>query len=245
VPHPEADGDDFDTAVSQAVAAYERRDLEAALSHFIHAYTLQEDPALLFNIGLIADQVGQFDTATDYLGRYVRSPGADLDARDEALRRLEQIRKLQALDTPQQSAPQRPPQEDEVSLIDLRPSPPPEELPPAPLAPAPPAPERPLWAPLAVLGGGALILGGGSLMAVLASQQHDAFRDANTLAKRREAADLGANYALAADLLFVSGGLVTAGGIAYLVYTLVATSDDSLGLAPTLAPGRLGLTLSF
>lgn len=108
----------------------------------------------------------------------------------------------------------------------------------------------PSAAPFIVMGIGVAALAAGIGLGVAsldAESEYEAF-DPRTAA---EALDADAVYqrwetfAITADVLFAVGGLAAAGGLAWLLVELLAPSGESTtAVAPVLAPGLAGLTVS-
>lgn len=209
---------EFDQLVLAGAEAYEERDYARALDLFEQAYALEPVPDLLYNMGIIADRMGDFDRSLGYLNRFVVSPDIDLDARRDALSRIEQLQQLKALQEPGKPDPVVEPRpEPEVRLPDPRP-----ELPPEP-------PRGPNYlGPGILMGVGLVTLAGGGITGGLALAEHSNFEDATDLDKRRDAADTGKALALASDILLPTGAALTVAGIIWLAVEATSDSDGAV-----------------
>jgi len=94
---PTGETTEFDAYVAAAAEAFQAKNYADALLNFQRAYELDPDPAILFNLGVIADKMGDYELAFTYFNDFVMLPDVDVDDREKALTRLEQVRKLRDL----------------------------------------------------------------------------------------------------------------------------------------------------
>lgn len=223
---------EFDGYVAAASEAFGAKDYPEALLNFQKAYELDPDPAILFNLGVIADKMGDYELAYTYFNDFVMLPDVKVEDREKALTRLEQVRKLRDL----QAEKDKPKKEEKVE----------EKVTPPPVQAAP---EKSYLGAAILTGLGVAVLGGGGAMALLASSAHNDFTDATTLAERRSAADSGETNALVADILFGGGAALTAGGVIWLILVATDNGGDSQAVVfvPSVGAGSasFNMTLRF
>lgn len=82
----------FRTLVSRAQAQYKKGNYDAALSDFETAYEFKSTPALLYNMGLVAEKAGKLQRASDYYRDFVLSSDVKLATRKRVAKRLKVIR---------------------------------------------------------------------------------------------------------------------------------------------------------
>ena len=258
-PEGGAEGEENVQALIEAGAtAFSEKRYEEALALFERAYALDDDPAYLFNLGLIADRMGDYEEAIRYLNLYVTSPDIDLDTREEALKRLEQVKKLQALKDPNDTNPKDtdpkdtdPKDTDSKDGGETDPSKDPNGT-KAEDGSTPNTEAPSLVGPITVSSVGAALLLGGGAMGVLATMKHGEFEDASSLQERRDAADAGETFALVGDVLFIAGGATAAAGIVWLIIELTseapasaANAQSNVHLVPIINEEQRGLGLGF
>ncbi len=92
---------EFDKLVKAGAKAYDNGDLTVAEESFRKAYEITPDSSLLYNIGRVCEDRADYNCAIDSYRRYIGSSGADADAKEDALARIETCNKyLSVLGTP-------------------------------------------------------------------------------------------------------------------------------------------------
>lgn len=84
---------EFDKLVSTGAKAYDNGDLTLAEESFRKAYELTPDSSLLYNIGRVCEDRADYNCAIDSYRKYIGSSGADADAKEDALARIETCNK--------------------------------------------------------------------------------------------------------------------------------------------------------
>jgi len=243
-------GPSFNDLVMAGAEAYEDKKYPEALELFQQAYEIKQVPDLLFNMGIIADSLGETDLALKYLNEFVVAPDIDIGAREEALARIDQLEQVKRLkeggdeDATDKTAATS---KDETDAQDETDDEKKDEL--VDVAPPPPEPEEPsLAGPITLIAiGGAALIGGG-VTAGLALSEHNAMEDATTLSARRDASDTGETLALVSDVLFGAGGGIAAAGFIWLAVELATTPSETgdVSVAPSIGrDGRAAVQLSF
>lgn len=242
-PQP-AEGDDQDARARELFlegeAHYAAGRYELAAERYLEAYELSQRPELLFNVGNAYERLGDYARAAHYLGQYVASPRA----RDVVSVR-ERIRRLEAAAAEEQRRAQE--QQQPVAA--------PES---AVAAPATPRPRprhddgRRTRATWWLIGSGVSAAGalGMGLLAINAGSNAER-RCADTgrpvcLDSASSALAQETAFAISGDVLAVAA-VVTAGVGIYLLFQDdgdEARPATATRLAPTLAPGGLGVSLS-
>jgi len=229
---PTGETTEFDAYVAAAAEAFQAKNYADALLNFQRAYELDPDPAILFNLGVIADKMGDYELAFTYFNDFVMLPDVDVDDREKALTRLEQVRKLRDLQAEKDKPKKEEKTEDKT-----------EEKTVAP--PIQVASEKSYLGAGLLTGLGVAVLGGGAAMAVLASSAHTDFTNATTLEARRSAADSGETDALLADLLFGGGAALTVAGIIWLVVIASDNATETVVFVPEIGADSLGLNMAL
>lgn len=248
--HPEtttaAEGPD---ALSDAaVAAFKAREYDKAVDLFQQAYALDPQPNYLFNIGRVYEEKGDLEKAVANYQEFVKQPGVDLEARENATARLKVLRQTLA-ELREDAEPEAKP---DATPIDPGPSPAEEA------AAAKKRKMRIAGYSLLGVGGGALVIGavfGGLALGKSNDAKDAAFVD-DKLSLRQEAK----GRAAVGDGLLITGGVLAAAGLALVLATLgkgraKAGTDTAAGrvrrglaLRPALGPtgaGRWGAALSL
>lgn len=250
---PEAAGESesFEVLIAQATEKFKDKDYAGAVALFERAYQLQKEPAILFNIGRIYEEAQNAEAAIGYYEKFIADESVELKDREKAVQRLQVLRTIVEIreKEKQKSNPQPEPKVD------------PAQPPPGPVAPptTPAQPDKQADAAkkeqqfrllrrvgYGMFGGGALLVIGGAIAGGLAKGQETAAKNAETLADREAADQLGRSRAITADALFITGGLVAAIGIVLLVVPSVkkARTDKARamrGLSPHLSPTHVGI----
>lgn len=194
--------------------AYKSGKFEDAADLLRKAYDLHPEPLLLYNLGRAQEGLGDRKGALESYERYL-AEAKQVDDRGAIERRIATLRGQ----IEQQQA-------DEQRRLDterkLREQPPP-----------PPVDDRtPLeaYGPWATIGAGGLMIGTGVVFGIRSGAKHD---DAIAAPGQRDAAELQSSaekYATIANVLFVVGGLATAGGVGWKVWQ---GKQTTVQVAPT------------
>jgi tetratricopeptide (TPR) repeat protein len=186
----------------KSVVAYREGRFQQAIQLLLEARELKPEPVLLYNLGRAYEASGKLEEAVDAYGKYLEEdPGAidrkGIEAKLATLRA--QIEEREAL--------RKPPPPARVATPAPAPEPPP--------APPPADPLRPL--PWIVMGVGALAVGTGVVLRVVAQSKHDdaAQEESQTVAQDRQ--DDAVRWARASTIAFIAGGLVALTGLVWLL----------------------------
>lgn len=110
---PETDEARAERLATEGVAAFEAGELEQALELLQASYELNSKPNLVFNIGRIYEELGEFEQAIKFYSDFIVLPGVDLETREFAVERIEVIRRVlaqhKANDDPQDTSTPPPP----------------------------------------------------------------------------------------------------------------------------------------
>ena len=213
---------------AQSVAAYREGRFDDAATLLEHAYALQPEPVLLYNLGRAREGAGADEAAADAYRRYLATEGTDATDASAARARLtvldRRIEERHALEA-------------RAADHDAR----------APVAPAPEAASQPsahevAIAPWALAGGGAAALIGGG---VLGGLVHD--RSAALSSAPSQVAAVGAHsdaevFAISADVLFGVGGLAVGIGVVWGIVELVSPSAPRAGARLRIGPSGMVVT---
>lgn len=198
-----------------------------ALAAFTEAYNLSGEPNLLYNLGVCAEETGDRDKAIAYLELYLEEVPDAADAAEIRARvdRLKADREAAAAPAPDKAP---------AASAPVAPSAP---LQAPPVAGAPPPDKAPEAAPLSreqvaayygedrageggvfwpgvALGGGGLVLLGGTITAILAYKERDSLEAACAPDCTASEVETGKNLALASDIQFGIGAAVVVTGAA-------------------------------
>ncbi|MCA9688602.1 MAG: tetratricopeptide repeat protein [Myxococcales bacterium] len=200
-----------DVYVAEAEQHYKQGDYDGAAEAFKRAYAISGDPNMLFNIGRVYEESGQFANAIEYYQKFVAQPGIEIGDRELGLARLKVMREAQAAVAPE-PAPQPV----------LEPQPQPQQQPEGPQTPPQPAAtaeDRPTKrskgevAGFALIGLGAAALAAGGIFGGLALSQSNRVDEQMTFENRKALLDSGRTNAAVADVFFIAGGVIAATGI--------------------------------
>lgn len=86
-----------DKRVSEAAAAYENGEFQKALDLFQAAYADDPQSSYLYNIGRVYESNADYPNAVDYYTRFIRTPGSDEEAREDAMTRIDKLNHMIAL----------------------------------------------------------------------------------------------------------------------------------------------------
>ncbi len=232
----------FDTLTEEASEKYSEGDYDGAIALFERAYALDPEPNILFNIGRIYEESGNYEDAIVYYERFISEPQVDLDAKQVALDRRDlakavvEIQKKDAEPKPEEKPPEEKPPEEKPPEETI-PVEPPEESPP-------PKPRNVRPIGYTLLGTGAAALIGGAVVGGLAKREETNFKTATTRDAAEAAKDRGQKLAPAADGLFIAGGILAAAGIVMLLVPLrgkKAERRERAMFVPHASPSQVGL----
>lgn len=200
----------------ESVGLYQEGRFEEAIVLLRRAYATHEEPVLLYNLGRALEGNGEYAEAVDAYERYLDTSG-EIPDRGAIERKVVTLRanladraRLGRMDevTDEQSRPATQPTDSGGGGSPV---------------------------PWIVAGGGALIVGVGAVLGVLADGAHDDALSAPSQEATREEQDRAEGLALGANLAFVVGGLVAAGGIVWGVLELGSSDEQQtrVSVGPT------------
>lgn len=233
-PPPPEGGEDVDALNARAIETFKAKRYDEAVRLFEQAYAMSPEPNYLFNIGRVYEEKGDFPSAIEHYERFIKQPGVELSSRELALERLRVLRAIVA-----ETALEQAKASDDAPAV--------REQPVVPDEPEP----RPKTPPLRVAGyvlmslGGAVLVTGAGFGGAAVRRDRE-LENLETLEERDDAITRGERNALAADILFISGGVVALTG---LVLTLISLRKGSqaparrASIAPVL--GRHGTGASI
>ena len=227
-PTATAEASDRDVArrlAKEAHQAYEAGEFERAEGLIRGAYALDPAPVLLYNLAEILDAKGDGQGARTTYRRYL-----ELVPDEPARRRIERrIQVLENLDRPGQ-----PPSDGEGAKPATAPPPSPKDVTtPAKDAPLPRVSAEPSYMPTqasavesapprvlpwVVAGAGVIGLGAGGLLGFLAQDKEKQARETQDQISAQEQLSQGEDLATAANVLYISGGVLLAGGLAWAIF---------------------------
>jgi len=196
----------------QAANKYREKDYPAAIDLFQKAYAIEPVPNLLFNIAKCYEKLEQWDPAIEYYQKFVVEPDVDKSARQSAMDRIDALKEVQAA---QKQAEREAKSTDVVKAPDQK------------AEPIEAGPDY-TWA-YVTLGTGVALIGGGAVLGVLASGEETKFNQGQTFEERKDAKDAGETYAIVADGLYVTGGIVAVVGV--LLFVTADSGSDDVGMA--------------
>lgn len=245
VPPPPAETETFESLIGQATEKFKDKDYAGSVALFERAYAVQNEPAILFNIGRIYEEAQNAEAAIGYYEKFIADESVELKDREKAVQRLQVLRTIVEIreKEKQKNDPQPKTQPDPVTQ--------PKTDTPNPEGPKndqKPAQQNKLLRPIgyAMFGTGALLLIGGAIAGGLASSQHKAAANAATLDDREAANELGRSRAITADALFATGGVVAAIGVVLLVVPAIRKARENKNranrsLTPQVSPTHVGI----
>jgi hypothetical protein len=222
-----------DDPLVSAKAAFERGKIEyaagrfeQALAEFSTAYDLTSRPALLFNLGLCAEGLGQAKKATVYYRLY-------LDQLPDAPDAQEVKAKIAALEAAPAKAPSVLPESP------LQPAPKESFLPSAYLQLKTKDRRSRTLAPALLTGTGALVLAGGIITAIAAKARYEGLEA--SCAPTCDGSDVSGvrGAAIAADVLLIVGGAAAVAGATWLIAQRMARRDHKSPVQVSLLPQAL------
>ena len=212
-----AQTEDIDDA---ARAAYEARDYDTAIELFERALEDTGDPNYLFNIGRVHEEAGRLEPAVAFYERFLDQPGVALEARAATLERVKVLRGVLEERARAKQTDEPPEEEDTTPPKDA-------DLEPTSTTNVDDIHDERRRKRLMIAGGVLTGLGGGALvagavLAGLAQRQANLLdSEAVALEDRRRRIDAADTYAIAADGLFIAGGVVAATGLALVITAAV------------------------
>lgn len=241
---PAGEAETFESLVGQATEKFKDKDYAGSVALFERAYQVQNEPAILFNIGRIYEEAQNAEAAIGYYEKFIADESVELKDREKAVQRLQVLKTIVEIrEKEKHKNDPKPPPTDTVN------QPRPDATQPAvegPKTDDKPVQPNKLLRPVgyAMFGTGALLLIGGAIAGGLASSQHKAAVAAETLDERESANSLGRSRAVAADALFATGGVVAAIGVVLLVIPAIQKAragKNRASVTPHVSPTQVGI----
>src|SRR5512134_1262829 len=180
---------------------YEAGAFEQAAQLLRDAYALYPEPILLYNLARALEGMGDTRGAVEQYEKYLAT-ATDIKDRGAIERRVDTLKiQIEQQDEKERIA------RDAATLPKRRP----ETERPAE------QPQGRSILPWVTVGVGVAIVGAGGAMGYLATQRHDAAVDEPIHAESRRLQDQAETYATTANVLFIAGGVVVAGGVVWAV----------------------------
>lgn len=182
---------------NQARARYKAKDFEGAIALYEQAYELEQVANLRFNIARCYEKLEEWEAAIENYEAFVTAPEVESSARKGAMDRIKKIQEIIDIEDPASSGEPAKPKD--------------------PTPPQEPEPKGKSKAPaFAVIGAGALLVGGGATFGVLARNQQTTFEQATTTEAKQLAQKTGKRNALIADGMYVLGAAAITTGVIML-----------------------------
>lgn len=232
------------TFAQEGEKSYVAKDYDAALTNFLKSYKLNANPSMAYNLARVYEAKKDYANAEKYYRIFADSPDVNVNAREDAVKRIKMVRSLAEFDK-EATKPKvvvTPPKE-EIKVAAETPPPKDEIKPPVDEVQAS-GPGTLTWV---LLGTGLASAGVGLTFGVLAGQSQDELAAAckgeqNGLCPESsmDLAQTMKQRALIADISYVAGGaLISAGIITWLITSGKDEAPTSL-LIPTLTPSSAG-----
>lgn len=238
---PPADPGD---ATSQALTlyrlgseAYDQGRFEDAAGLLLKAYSLHEEPVILFNLARVYEGMGDLPKALDAYRAYLdRDPHAS--DRGSIEQRVATLRKQ----IDERAALERLREEEHRLAEEAR-----RAAAEASTRAASEAQERrrPHWVPWAVAGAGVLGIGAGAILGAISRGRYDSAVSDAFKAPAEADYKSAQGFATAANVAFVAGGVVAAAGTTWGLVDVLRRPASSGGVALLLAPRFVGVSGSF
>jgi tetratricopeptide (TPR) repeat protein len=206
----------------QSSTLYKNGEFEKAAELLREAHGLYPEPLLLYNLARALESMGDLPGAIENYERYL-AEATQVEDRGAIERRVATLK--------QQLAKTTAPPVEGPPVIDTKPDPPPT----APIGGGVETAPPPSTAPWFVVGGGVAIVAAGGVFGYLAGSKED---DAHAAPVQEDASRLledARRDAKIANILFIGGGVVAAGGLTWAVIERSRGGSH----APTVAGGRL------
>jgi hypothetical protein len=209
--------------------AYRDKRFGDAVALLLEARTLAREPVLLYNLARAYEGLDDVDRALAAYEEYLREdPGArDRPAVEEKMVILRR-----------QIAERR-----RTASRDENGARPPEEGVPAREPSAPVPAQRMSVAPLIVTGTGLLAIAAGAVCGVVANDAHAQAESDPSGEGAQSAQSKAESFAVAANVAFVAGGLLTAAGVTWTILELRSLDRGARARAPALRLGLGGISL--
>lgn len=212
--------------------AYQEKDFASAISFFKKAYEEEEVPNLLFNIAKCYEKQKDWDQAIEYYQKFVIAPDVEKEYRKAALEKIKKIEETKEAEEAQRLAKK---DKDKEKTQKSTPDPK-DNLPPKAVK----APDRSL---AYIVGGtGLALIGGGVAIGLLAQGGETDFKTAESVEEKRNAQSSGRTFSLAANGMYIAGGIATLFGT-YLLIT--ADSDTDIPVRAWFTPKSGGASVHF
>ncbi len=231
----------------EARRAYDERNYALAADAFSRAYDESGDPNYLFNAGRVYEESGDLDKAVEYYDRFLGEAEVDIEARKDALERVQVLRGVLEVRAKKEEASQ-PKDEDDAEVQPAAEAPVQDTAPPQESPQERAKRKRLLVAGAVVAGTGGAALIAGGVLGGLALQQSDVLsKDQVALEDRRRRIDATQTYSLSADILFAAGGALAITGVALIVASVVrgrkSRSSARLDVSPALSRSSASIQL--
>lgn len=234
-----APSEDFDTLVKRGREAYAAKKWKDSARAFEKAYDIKKVPNLLYNIGRVYENAGEFQKAVSFYQKFVNQPGIDIDNRKDALDRIETLEQIIDYSEREEGGGQQGGGSGSTN---------PGTSPGGGGGTTPdPTTEDNNTVPLVLVSAGGAGLISGTVFGILTANANSQFESADTLETRRDAADRGQTFSTLSDVLLISGGALTAAGVGLLIWPLQTQTapDQQARLRPIFGPERAGLQLDL
>lgn len=237
---------------TQGAKAYQAEDYDTALTNFLKSYELDPDPSMAYNLARAYEAKKDYVNAEKYYRIFVESPDVNVDARQDAIKRIKLMRELIEV------SKSEPEPESGVSrgTEPARQAPDPGATPPSSnsstpgtdrVAPAQQQKSGPSALTWVFLGTGVAAAGTGLAFGLLAGQSQGELADtcrgpSSTLCPEssREIADTMQQRARIADISYLAGGVLVGAGIITWIVTAGKSDEPTSLLTPTFTSSSVG-----
>lgn len=235
-PPPAPEPSETDRFVNEARLRFDQGDYEGAIQAFARAYEIEPDPNLLYNIGRIYEETGDFKEAIAFYLRFAKQPSVGIDLRRRALDRITVLKKVleESGELPTESTTTD-------SAIPVKPDA------PVTTPEVDPAYERRSKifqiTGFSLLGGGAAIVIGGAISGGLASRDANELSQSSTVDGRQDLIDRGKRRAAIADILYLTGAVIGVTGLSLAMVGVARRQRRSRARArwvPSIGPQHAG-----
>jgi tetratricopeptide (TPR) repeat protein len=195
--------------VTLSARHYEAGRFAEAIELLREAYTVEQDPTILYNLGRAYEGVGDLQSAIEAYESYIgeepkaRDRGA-IEKRIGTLKR--QIAERQKLERERDREARRAKAARLAAERDRKRR-----------DKSPPRTQTPSVLPWIVAGLGAAVLGGGVVLGLRSNARHREAVDERTAARSEDLNQSAKSLAVAANVCFVAGGVLTAGGVTWAI----------------------------